>query len=224
VDTVTLVFAITVSGNAATLAADPESLRSAIANAANISATKIKNIRVTTNSSQTARRRLGIKPPVGTALDSAPDLHRNLAETTATIEFEVVADLSDEGFTDADSFESSVTQSLTTSVDDGSLSTSLSDSCSCTATATTFTVESAANYPTLNPTPSPSPMPSPSPTPAMCSYTILGCGQTILDDNVNHGSFIGGPSGESNFLIAVQEPVRSDSVVPGNPCALSVFV
>lgn len=227
-DTVTLTISIAISGNAASLAADPDGLKSSIAASTGIESSKVKNIQLVTTTANTTepgrRRRLGVKPPAGTALGAldAAAKFRRLADTTTTvsIEFDVVTDLQEEGYQTADSLLAALTSSLDEAVSDGSMTSALSVACNCTVAATSVSLDMAANYPTLKPTHLPSPAPTPAPTPAMCSYTLLACDQVVTDNNYHHGSFVGGDSGETNFLILAQDPVRAHVAqlhVP--PCA-----
>jgi len=37
---------------------------------------------------------------------------------------------------------------------------------------------------------------------------VVSCGSSVVDDNHNHGNYVGNPSPDANFLILVTEPTR----------------
>ena len=51
-------------------------------------------------------------------------------------------------------------------------------------------------------------MPTNVPTPSVCDFTYLPCDSTVTGTTVNHGSFVGGPAPDVNFVIIVEAPER----------------
>ena len=182
---ITVDVALSGAGTSELMLSHPEVIRTTIADVVRIAESRIKNIRLA-------------------EVDA-----RRLTDGAVHVEFDIISDLQQEGYQTADALLAAVSENLAMTIDSGELTTLLASGCGCVVQAESVAFAMSPVYPTLLPTHVPTPVPSPAPSPWKCSYSVLSCPSTVVtENNLHHGSFVGGPSGESNFLVLVTEPTR----------------